>query len=216
MTTEKNTSNWSRIRPRLKGWSRPALVALLKDLYDASAANRDFVHARFQAHDDTGEALERYRRKIVEQFFPKRGFGKLKLAEARKAIRDYRKATGNIAGTIELMLTYVEQGTAFTLEYGDIDEPFYNSLDSVLHDMVTPLCRDGARLYPRFRDRIQQLAEDADGIGWGYGDSVGGQVAALEGELGDAGEQADAAAPTENARPEDDPAPQDGDGSGRR
>jgi len=34
------------------------------------------------------------------------------------------------------MLTYVENGTQFTREYGDIDEPFYNSLDSVLAELA--------------------------------------------------------------------------------
>lgn len=48
--------------------------------------------------------MERYWLTVIERFFPLRGFGKLKLAEARKAIRDYRKATGNLAGTIDLML----------------------------------------------------------------------------------------------------------------
>ena len=188
MTVEKNKSNWSAIRAQLKGWSRPAVMALLKDLYDASAANRDFIHARFQAEDDGGEALERYREKIIEPFFPKRGFGKLKLADARKAIRDYSKATGNLAGTIELMLTYVEQGTAFTLQYGDIDGPFYNSMEAMLGDLANLLRRDGATLYPLFRERIQQLGADTRSIGWGYGDSVGDLVATLECELGGAGE----------------------------
>ena len=66
--------------------------------------------------------LEKYRSKIVDQFFPARGEGKLKLGEARKAIRDYRKATGDIPGTAELLMTYVENGTKFTHDYGDIDE----------------------------------------------------------------------------------------------
>ena len=49
---------------------------------------------------ETTPCLEKYRRKIVEQFFPARGYGKLKLSEARKAIRDYRRATGNLTGRL--------------------------------------------------------------------------------------------------------------------
>jgi len=30
----------------------------------------------------------------------------------------YRKATGNLAGTLDLMLTYVENGTEFTRQFG--------------------------------------------------------------------------------------------------
>ena len=103
--SEKKHTGWQNIRRQLDDWSKPALIALVKDLHDVSPDNRDFLLARFQADEDVGAALEKYRRKIVEQFFPARGDGKLKLAEARKAIRDYRRATGNLTGTIDLMLT---------------------------------------------------------------------------------------------------------------
>jgi hypothetical protein len=180
---EKKSAGWLTVRQRFSDWSKPALIALIKDLYEASPDNRDFLQARFQAEENAGAALEKYRRKIVEQFFPARGFGKLKLTEARKAIRDYRKATGILTGTIDLMLTYVENGTEFTHEFGDINESFYNSLESVLNEMAQLLMREGTELYPRFRERIRRLATLVDGIGWGYGDAVRDQVYQLENEL---------------------------------
>ena len=82
----KQPGGWSAARQHLATWSKPALLALVKDLYDDAAANRDFIQARCQADESGGEVLEKYRSKIVEQFFPKRGEGKLKLGEARKAI----------------------------------------------------------------------------------------------------------------------------------
>jgi hypothetical protein len=182
---EKPTGGWSSIRAKLNDWTKPAVVALVKDLYDHAAENRDFLEARFQADEDGGAALEKYRRKIIEQFFPRygNGIGKLKLGEARKAIRDYRKATGNLAGTLELMVTYVENGTRFTRDYGDIDEGFYNSLDSVLAEVARLLVKEGPELYPRFRDRLTQVEDDASNIGWGYCDSVRDQVRTLEDKL---------------------------------
>jgi hypothetical protein len=182
MKGNKSTGRQS-VRQQLNDWSKPALIALVKDLYEVSPDNRHFLQARFQAEENTGEALEKYRRKIVDQFFPARGDGKLKLTEARKAIRDYRKATGNLEGTIDLMLTYVENGTEFTREFGDINEPFYNSLESVLNEMAQLLMKEGSEHYPKFRERVQRLATRADGIGWGYGDALRGQVYQLENEL---------------------------------
>ncbi len=181
--SENKSAGWQNIRRQLDDWSKPAMISLVKDLHDASPDNRDFILARFQAEDDAGAALEKYRHKIVEQFFQARGDGKLKLAEARKAIRDYRKATGNLTGTIDLMLTYVENGTEFTHEFGDINESFYNSLESVLNEMTQLLMREGTELYPRFGERIRRLATLVDGIGWGYGDAVRDQVYQLENEL---------------------------------
>jgi len=181
---KKAPTGWALARQQMKSWSRPALLALIKDLHDASAENRDFLLARFQAEDAGGEALEGYRTRIVEQFFPRRGFGKLKLAEARKAIRDYRHATGNVAGAIDLMLTFVESGTKFTREFGVVETTYYSRLASMMNEMSGLLCNEGVELYPRFRGRIRQLASHADHIGWGYGDYLRKQVHFLENELG--------------------------------
>jgi hypothetical protein len=182
--SEKKSTGWQNVRRQLNDWSKSALIALVKDLYNASSKNRDFLDARFQLEENPCAALENYRRKIVEQFFPPRGEGKLKLAEARHAIRDYRKATGDLAGAIDLMLTYVENGTEFTREFGDINESFYNSLESVLNEMTQLLLMEGREFYPRFRERVQRLANRADGIGWGYGDALQDKVYQLESKLG--------------------------------
>ena len=127
-----------------------------------------------------GRRLETYRKIIVDQFYPKRGEGKLKLAEARKAIRDYKKATGNMEGTIELLLTYLENGNEFTCEFGDIDGPFYDSLCSVMDELAAAAQeRRGRRLYAKVRDRLDRVATKANGIGWGYGDHINWAVEEL-------------------------------------
>ncbi|MFA6561447.1 MAG: hypothetical protein WCV00_06015 [Verrucomicrobiia bacterium] len=183
MTIEKTPTGWLTIRQQLQDWTKPALVALVKDLYGATPEFRDFLQARFAAEAGGGAVLEKYRAKIVEQFYPRRGFGKLKLGEARKAIRDYRKASGDVTGTIDLMLTYVENGTEFTREFGDINEAYYNSMESVLDEMVKLLLKEGAGLYPRFRARILHMETHTGYLGWGYGDYLQEQIVFLEDEL---------------------------------
>ena len=189
MTEETNKppakpAAWSAACKHLATLDASALLSLVKDLYDAAPGNRDFIHARCQAEDSGGEVLESYRSKIVEQFFPKRGFGKLKLAEARKAIRDFRKATGNIPGTAELLMAYVENGVNFTREYGDIDERFYSSVESALEELADLLRGPGRELYPQFADRLAKVEQLADGIGWGFHDFISDVVGQLEDELG--------------------------------
>jgi len=181
----KKPGGWSAVRQHLTSWDKPALLVLVKDLYDAAAVNRDFIQARCQADESGGEVLEKYRSEIVEPFFPARGFGKLKLGEARKAIRDYRKATGNLTGTVELLMTYVESGTRFTQEYGDIDERFYSSMESALDELAAVLRGEARGVYPQFRDRLARVEQMTDGIGWGFHDYIGDVVGRLEEELGD-------------------------------
>lgn len=181
----KKSGAWTSVRKELASWNNAELLALVKDLYEADAGSRDFIQARCQTGESGKEILKRYRGKIVEQFFPVHGYGKLKLGEARKAIRDYRKATGSIPGTAELLMTYVENGAQFTVEYGDIDERFYNSLESALAELSALLYREAQDLYPQFRDRLARVDLLASGVGWGFGDFVADVVAELEDELGE-------------------------------
>lgn len=191
MTTERQSPKWSDLRRTLAKSESPELVDLIKELYDASPVNRSFLHARLAHQADDESVLKPFRERITHQFYPKRGFGKLQLAEARKAIRDYRKATGNLAGTAELMLTYVEFGTAFACEFGNHDARFYDSLSSVLGELVSLLARKGPELFPRFRERLLDLRDQAAFIGWGYGDEVADQVGTLEDDFDESMLEAD-------------------------
>jgi hypothetical protein len=181
--TTKKPGGWSTVRQQLATWEKPDLLALVKDLYEVAAENRDFIQARSKTGEGD-ETLEKYRGKIVDQFFPARGDGKLKLGEARKAIRDYRKATGNLPGTAELLMTYVENGAQFTHEFGDIDERFYNSVESVLEELAALLRGVARELYPQFSERLARVEQMTDGIGWGFHDFVANIVGQLEKELG--------------------------------
>ena len=180
----KKPGGWSAVRPHLATWEKPALLALVKDLYDAATVNRDVVEARCKAEENGGEVLEKYRRKIVEQFFPARGEGKLKLGEARKAIRDYRKATRNVSGTADLLMTYVENGTRFTHEYGDIDERFYSSVETALDELAALLRGEAREIFPKFSDRLAKVEKMTEGIGWGFHDFVADVIGRLQEELG--------------------------------
>jgi hypothetical protein len=181
----RKPSGWSALSRQLATWDKPALLGLVKDLYEVAADNRHFIQARCQAGEGGGEILEKYRSKIVEQFYPARGEAKLKLGEARKAVRDYRKATGNLHGTVELLMTYVENGAEFTHEYGDIDERFYSSIESALDELVALLQGDAREMYPQFSERLARVEQLSGGIGWGFGDYIGNVVWQLEDELGD-------------------------------
>ena len=178
------SADWSAIRKQLASFEKPELIALVKDLYDGAAGNRDFIQARCGQGGSTEGILERYRARIVNQFFPAQGEGKLRLGEAKQAIREYRKATANVSGTVELLMTYVENGARFTEQYGDIDERFYSSIESALMDLAVLLRGEARALYPQFKERLADVEQATQGIGWGFHDSIGDVVGQLESELG--------------------------------
>ncbi len=182
----KAGAGWMPIRKQLRGRSPDELVELLHELFKLSPQNRAFLTSRF-AIVDSDALIEPYRRRIEEQFRFRTSTMtvKLDLAEARRAIREYRKATDDLFGAAELMMTYVEAGTDHVVNFGEYEERVYNSLDSVLRELVDLLLADEGRgMYAVFRDRLARVGKLASQCGYGYGDSVDDELYRLESALG--------------------------------
>lgn len=176
---------WSDVRKTLVKWEASELVDLIKELHGLSAGNRDFLHTRLAPDADNEKVLQPYLDQIKEEFYPLHGYGKARPAVVRNVIRAYRKASGNAAGTAELMLTYVETGTFFARDCHVNDERFYDSLGSVLGELASLLVNEPVQLYLRFRERLLDVEEQAARMGWGYGEQVAELVGKLEDEFAD-------------------------------
>ncbi len=171
---------WSQLKPVIVGLDRESLTEMLRVLYAASADNRTFVAVRLLAPGDRRAALEEYRQQVIEPFYPKRGsFGKLNFAAAKRAIRSYRKASGDLDGTAELMLTYVESGVRFANEYGSGMARLETSVASVLNDLATLLASpDGAAAFSTLEPRLRRLVRQSGDI-WGLGAEIDDQISTL-------------------------------------
>lgn len=117
------------------------------------------------------EVLERYKDVIRHEFFPARGLPQARLSVAKKAVTDFKKITDSREDLADLMLFYVETGVKFTLAYGDIDGPFYNSMESMYDKAVQHIVRYD--LHDRFEARCSRIVDDTRGIGWGFPDALG-------------------------------------------
>lgn len=164
---------WSDLKKSLQKADKKDLLSVIQELYKYSEDNRRYLLARFIDTEEAPKVMEEYREIIENEFFPKRGYGELRYSVAEKAIKDYSEASGDFAGKMELMLTYVENGVKFTNEYGDIDEEFYDKI----YDMLEQFCDllktpEGKSLYTRFRERLLGARTNTKGIAWGFGDAV--------------------------------------------
>src|SRR5436190_22745695 len=72
----RKPGGWSEMRRQLATWDKPALLDLVKDLYEVHADNRDFIQARCQVGKAGGEALEKYRRQDCRAVLSKARRGK--------------------------------------------------------------------------------------------------------------------------------------------
>jgi hypothetical protein len=153
------------------------VIGTVKALFDFSKENRTFLASRLFPETDWSTLLEKCRKQVREAVFPDPP-RQIRLGDARKAIRVYRKTTSDLAGTAELMLVFVESGTDCGRNYGVDYESFYTSLESMLDDLLEILCDErNCRLLDRLRERVCRLEESAGDIGWGYGDYVSERVA---------------------------------------
>ncbi len=174
---------WSQIKAELGELPKEKLIEILKGLHGLSAQNKAWLAAQTLPVAQDGEYFHTCREKVVKLVYDSRR--KMpdmpRFRDAKKVITEYKNATRDLTGTLELMLTYVERGHAFTNDFGDIDEPFYNTLLNMFERFVTELkkAHSAPELYHRFRQRLIKMRNTSE-IGWGYGDEIQDTVDELE------------------------------------
>lgn len=164
-------SKWTATSAQINSLSDKQLKSLIKDIYDQVPASQQFIEARFSSPQDAKKSYK----EIIEYAVipPMTKNSKIDLRAGKKAISDYFKATNDALGRIDLMIFYVECGTQFTLEYGDVYESFYDSMVSVFAEAITKLQALGAKALKDHEPRLRKLVDDTKGMGWGYHDDLG-------------------------------------------
>ena len=153
------------IRKELNRLDKAKLIDIFADLYKKNKSVKEFFD--FYINPDETELLTKYRDKIFEAFYPRRG-NRYKLKDGKQAIGDFKKLGTSAESLADLMLFYVETGVKFTNDFGDIDESFYNSVTTVYYQALTLMKRES--LLDRFADRASKVVDDTNGIGWGFHD----------------------------------------------
>ena len=119
--------------------------------------------------DGQEEILNKYKEKIRNEFFPKQGYGKARLSIAKKSISDFKKISQEPLLTIDLMLFYVDQGVEYTASYGDIDGPFYLSMEKMYLNALKLAYQ--SKLLVAFEKKSNHIAQNAC-EGWGFKDQL--------------------------------------------
>ena len=166
------------MKARLQTFDRAGLVSLLADLYDASAANRRFLHSRLTPGRGT---VEEYRRLVADAIYPDPfSTRRVSIRDAAAAITDYQRATGDVSGTVDLMLTFVEAGTEQAVDLGYGDAAYFGALEKRLIAIVKAFDTLPALERANARGRLERVRARARQIGWGFGDVVDDVVHALD------------------------------------
>jgi hypothetical protein len=127
------------------------------------------VYYEFSINPDVNAKRENVKEAVLECFYPKRGF-KLRLKDACKIISDFKKLEPDAESLADVMLYYVECGVQFTNDFGDIDEPFYNSIAGMFNTTAKFIQENG--LNNMFLARAEKVVKDTNGMGWGFNDAL--------------------------------------------
>jgi Family of unknown function (DUF6155) len=167
----KNSPNLATVKTHLKSCSKEELIADITELFKRFQPVQEYYQVKI-APQETTNIDRKYKRIIEDEFFPARGYGRAKLAVAKKAISDYKKICTRSEEVADIMLFYVEQGVKYTNSYGDINESFYNSMEGMYEKAIEWIFK--YKIQDIFQERCKKIMEDTSGIGWGFYDALCG------------------------------------------
>ena len=156
-----------QLKTELKKYDKETLIKHISELYKKYKPVKEYFD--FYINPNENELLKTYKEKVLEGFYPKRGYN-LNLSIARKAINDFKKLGTSQESYIDLLLYYVECGIEFTNDYGDINESFYLSLEKTFSNAMRLLEKEN--LHDKFKSKVEKLLDKTANIGWGFPECV--------------------------------------------
>ncbi len=170
MTGRKKKPTWTDLKRQLADLDRPALLAVIQDLYAASKSNQSFLHARFAMAEDV---LEPYKATIDRWVCPDVMRNQdISVAKAKKAISDYKKAIGRPEGLAELAVFYCESCMNL-LGYCVIeDEGYFNALVQMFEQALKAITALEPDQQEYFVERLECIRSKGHSWGWGVGDGM--------------------------------------------
>lgn len=155
------------VKKELTKLDKKSLIKLFGELYKKNKSVQEYLDHFANPYEEA--LFEKYKEKVIEAFYPKRGFD-YSLKKGKTAISEFKKLSPTSDLMVDLMLVYVETGVRFTNDYGDINESFYSSIESVFSAALKLANKE--RLLGVFEVRARQIMNDTENIGWGFHDML--------------------------------------------
>jgi hypothetical protein len=159
---------WNTIEKVLSKSSPKEMLRLVQQLYKLNQENRTYIQTKYGLVDP----IKTYKDILRECFHSDNLFDDLGLSSVKKAIRQYKQVVGDTKGILELTIFSIERGTQATLEYGDMNGSFYDSLETLFFQAVNILKQSDPSVIDHYLPRLRSVVKKADGIGWGYYDTI--------------------------------------------
>ena len=168
----KANPTWEEVKAELASFDRAALLAVLRDLYRAAEGNRAFLHARFGLGQDP---LQSYKKIIDRWLWPDVFRGEeTSVSRAKRAISDYREASGDPEGLAELMVYYCEQAAGFCRDVDYQDAAYCDALVRMFEQALrtTTDAVNAGTVRNRLLGTLDHVRSIGRELGYGIGDDM--------------------------------------------
>ena len=169
----KVNPTWEEVKAELASFDRAALLAVLQTLYAASEGNRSFLHARFGLGQDP---LRPYKKIIDRWLWPDVFRGEeTSVSRAKRAITNYKKASGDPEKLAELMVYYCEQAAGFCRDVGHQDAAYCDALVRMFEQALRTtigLAANSGTIRNRLLGTLDHVRSIGRQIGYGVGDNM--------------------------------------------
>jgi len=170
MATKKSAPSWIDVKARLADLDRAGLLGLVQDLYAASADNQAFLHARLHLGDNV---LKPYKATIDRWLWPDVFKNQdTSVAKAKKAVADYKKASGTVEGLAELMVFYCERASGFSCDIGADDEAYLSALVRMFEQALKTIATLPQAQRSTLWARLDVVRDRSHDIGYGVGEDM--------------------------------------------
>lgn len=155
-----------QIKEHLSGMENHDLIKEITELAKLFPEVKEYYNLKINPEAEKN-AFEKYAKIVKNEFYPDRGFGKLRYSVINKAISDFKKIARRPEDIAELMLMYPELGIEFTNDFGYIDDRFYNNICSAYEKALEYIYLND--LQGSYQEGAQKAIDSIDD-GWGFQD----------------------------------------------
>ena len=103
------------LKKEMTSMQKNELMEIIIDLYRKVPLAKEILEENYGS-SNVEEVFRKYKKQIIDEFFPEKGFGKLRYANIRDALARFKKILNEPVYMAELLFTHVKCGIDFTNE----------------------------------------------------------------------------------------------------
>jgi hypothetical protein len=176
------------VRKKLGGRSNKELIMLISKCYQSGdEVKRLLTFELSRDEEERPRIIEGLMEELHSSFWSERRGVPLApdLRKARRVISEVRRLTGDPSTILFFMLEYVHQGARHSSAYGDMDEAYYSSLESMFWRATRLTLKDHTSLdMGEILMKMKDILHECSHFGWGVRENIRDMMEDMKDHLG--------------------------------